>query len=143
MLYIYIGIRTIFFIAGITFIISQYYNIMKSSIKDYCILRGLGASKHNIQSLIFIQVVFLIIISIPVGLYCGYLLTGMIIHLLGNYTVEQNTMNWIVSTNTFYAVAGVTCLLIIAIGIYLEIGTRKMSISDIFSRSPVIDKEGL
>ncbi|MDD3174190.1 MAG: FtsX-like permease family protein [Herbinix sp.] len=140
--YIYISVRTIFFIAGITFVISQYYNIMKSSMRDYYILRGLGATKNTIRILIILQIIFLMVVSIPIGLLGGYILTGYIINFLGKFSLNHNTLEWIASSTTFFLLAGATCCLIISIGVYLEIGVRKMPLSNILSDYPIIGKEG-
>lgn len=131
--YLYISIRTVFLIGGITFISSQYYNIMNSGMRDYCILKSLGATKHVIQFLITIQMIFLILLTIPIGLYSGYILSSMILNSLSKFTINNNTKELLDSTNTFYLIAGVACCLIISIGIYLERGIRKMPVSSILT----------
>lgn len=139
--YLYISIRTIFMIGGITFVISQYYNIMKSGVRDYCILKALGATKHNIRILIFVQIIFLIVITIPMGLFGGYIITGSILSLLGGFSLNQNTLRIIDSSSTFLLIAGAACCFIISLGIYLEIGIRKMPLSNILSDNEIIGKE--
>lgn len=139
--YIYISIGTIFFMAGITFILSQYYNIMWSGIRDYCVHRGLGATKHNINCLIIIQVAFLIIISIPVGLFVGYLLTSWLVCLIREFTFNQTMADWLSSYHSLFLISGFTCLLIISVGIYLGRGIRKMSITNILLDYSFIGKE--
>jgi Putative GTPases (G3E family) len=140
--YIYITIRSIFFLGGFTFIISQYYNIMKSGTKDYCVLKGLGATNDTIRYLIFLQTIFLIFISIPVGLLSGYLLTGKITDFLENYMVARDTLDWINTSVTFYITAGVICCFIISIGIYQERRLRKMPLSKIFLDNTLVGKDG-
>ncbi len=140
--YIYITIRSIFFFGGLTFIISQYYNIMKSGTKDYCILKSLGATNDTIRYLILIQMIFLMLISIPIGLLSGFLVTGKITNFLKNYTIATDTLNWINTSVTFYIAAGIICCLIISIGIYQERRLRKMPLSNIFSDNTLADKDG-
>lgn len=140
--YIFISIRTIFFIAGITYIINQYHSIMKSGMRDYCILRGLGATRNIIRILIFLQMLFLVIISIPIGLLGGYMLTGFIVRFLDEFSIEYHTIDWVVSSTTFYLAAGAFCCFILSIGIYLERGVRKMPLSNILSDCPITSKEG-
>lgn len=140
--YLYISLRTVLLIGGIIFAINQYYNIMKSSIRDFCIMRGLGATNQNIRSLISLQVILLIIISIPIGLLGGYLLTSLFLGLLEEFSLDQNTLKWIASSTTFAVTAGVTCCFIISTGIYLERESRKIPLSDILSDNSLLGKEG-
>ncbi len=139
---IFISIRTIFFMAGITFIIYQYYNIMKSSVREYCILRGLGATKNTIRILILLQMFFLLIISIPIGLSGGYYITGLILRFIEDFTVKYYKIDWIVSSTTFCLTAVAFCCFIISLGIYLERGIRKMPLSCILSDWSITLKEG-
>jgi ABC-type antimicrobial peptide transport system permease subunit len=139
--YLYISLRTIFAIGGITFIISQYYNIMRSGVRDYCILKALGATRQNIKNLIFLQMIFLIIITVPIGLFTGYLLTGSILELLDSFSLNQNTLDFIDSINTFFIIAGIACCFIISIGIYLERGIRKLPLSSILTDSTIMGEE--
>lgn len=143
MRYLYISILTIFSIAGLSLILYQYLNIIKSSMRDYCLARGLRVTKHNIRMLILLQVVLLIIVSLPVGLLCGYLLTEAIISLIGNVTRgQQYIWSRVTSTTTLFFVAGVISSLIIAIGVYLDLLVRKKPIDNILSDSFLVGKEG-
>lgn len=128
-----VGILTVFFIAGFIIILHQYLNIMKSGMRDYYILLGLGATKRNIQFLIFVQSVFLIVISIPIGLLCGYALTGFITGYLGEYTLNHNILGRLTSVTTLLLVAGVIGSYILSIAVYLERKIRKLPLSYIFS----------
>lgn len=139
--YIYISIRTVFIIGGILLIVSQYYNVMKSSIRDYCILKTLGATKNIIRMLIFIQIVFLMIITSPIGLYTGYILSNLIINSLGSFSLNSSSKDLINSSNTFYLIAGIASCIIIGFGIYLEWGVRKMRISSFILGNTAMNKE--
>jgi len=99
--YIYVSIRTIFVIGGITLLINQYYNIMKSSTRDYCILKALGATKYNIRKLILMQAILLFIITIPLGLFLGHTLTNSILNIFADVTMNDNVVDRIASSNTF------------------------------------------
>jgi predicted lysophospholipase L1 biosynthesis ABC-type transport system permease subunit len=141
--YLFVSIRTLVIIGGITFIISQFYSIMSSGIRDYCILKALGATKHNIRILIMLQMIFLIIITVPIGLFTGYILTGSILKFLGSFSLNQRTLALIESANTFLMAAAIACCFIISIGIYLDRGIRKMPLSSFASDNTVIGKEVL
>lgn len=131
--YISISIRTVFIIAGITFVVSQYFNNMKSSVRDYNILRGLGATKKNIRCFIYVQMIFLIIISIPIGLLSGNLLAGLLIRCVGTISLNENVLEWMASATTFYILAGVILFIIIIIGVFLEREITKSPLANIFS----------
>jgi ABC-type antimicrobial peptide transport system permease subunit len=138
--YIYVSIRTIFVVGGVTLLLNQYYSIMKSSTKDYCILKALGATKINIRRLMYIQVVSLIIITIPLGLFLGQMLTNSLLHFFAAIIMNSTTVEVIDSSNTFLLVSGSLCGFIICIGIYLERGVRKMPLSNILSDYSAIGK---
>lgn len=123
--YLYISISTLIYIGGIVFIISQYHTILENSIKDYCILKVLGATMHNITLLIMLQMIFLIIISVPMGLWGGYIATSIILSLLGDFSANLNITKWIESYDIFLASSCITCCCIILAGIYLKVEVRK------------------
>jgi len=136
--YIYGSIRTIFILGGITFIIYQYFTIMKASMKDYYILKALGATNHNIRVLLFIQVMLVIVITVPLGLSTGHYFTDLILNLLDGFILNRGTMELVNSSNTYYILTASLCCIIISFGVYMEIGIRKMPLSDIMSDSSVI-----
>ncbi len=140
--YIFLSLRTVFFIGGITYLLSQYYNIMKSSVGDFNILSGLGATKSTMRTLLLVQAFFLIIISTSIGLLGGYLLICFIVEYLGSFNLVNHTIEWIASSTTYYMAVIVTCCIIISIGIYLDIGIRRMSISHFLSEKPMFYEEG-
>ena len=131
--YLYISIRTIFIIGGIAFVISQYYNIIKSGIRDYCILKALGATTHNIRMLILVQMVFLFIITIPFGLFGGYILTCNILELIDGFSLNREALRVIDSADTFMLIAGIAGCFIISLGLYLERGISKIPLTSIIS----------
>jgi ABC-type antimicrobial peptide transport system permease subunit len=139
--HLYISIRTVFLSAGAALVISQYYNIMKSSLRDYFILKSLGATRYNIRLLIFIQAVFLIVITIPFGFLSGHILTKYMISFMNDFALNNNTTEIMDSTSTFFFIAGITCLFIITIGVHLERGVRNMPLGKIMADNTVIGKE--
>ncbi|HWT74600.1 MAG TPA: FtsX-like permease family protein [Mobilitalea sp.] len=141
--YIYIGIRTVLIIGGIILIINQYYNIMKSGLRDYCILKSIGATRINIRILILLQVACLLVISIPVGLYSGYLLSNLIIDSLGSFSLNSETRELIDSTETFFVAAGIAFCVISFSGIYIERGIHKMPLNNILSHQTTVREAGL
>jgi ABC-type lipoprotein release transport system permease subunit len=138
--YLYVSIRTIFVVGGVTLLLNQYYHIMKSSTKDYCILKALGATKCNIRSLIFMHAVLLIITTIPLGLFLGQMLTNGLLHFFAAVIMNSTSVEVIASSNTFLFISGSLCFFIICIGIYLERGIRKMPLSNILSDHSAIRK---
>ena len=140
--YIFISILTIFYIAGVTLISYQYYDIMKSGMRDYYILMGLGATKHMIRFLIFIHVALLIFISIPAGLFCGYIFIELMKNFITNISTNESILKNINSTAILMMIAGVIGSLVISIGVYLERNVWKMPLSNILSGSTMIGKEG-
>jgi hypothetical protein len=114
--YIYIGIRTVIFLAGVTFIIHQYYNILKSGVRDYDIFKGLGATSRDLLNLLFVHAILLIAISISVGMLGGYLLTGLIIRCLSEYSLNHKVMEGVASSAVFFIASGSSCLIITMIG---------------------------
>lgn len=138
--YLYVSIRTIFVVGGVTLLLNQYYHIMKSSTKDYCILKALGATKCNIRSLIFMHAVLLIITTIPLGLFLGQMLTNGLLHFFAAVIMNSTSVEVIASSNTFLLISGSLCGFIICIGIYLERGIRKMPLSNILSDHSAIGK---
>lgn len=140
--YIYIGIRTVIFLAGVTFIIHQYYSILKSGARDYGIYKGLGATSRDLLNLLFIQIIVLIVISIPVGMFGGYLLTGLIIRCLSEYSLNHKIMEGVASSAVFFIASGSSCLIITIIGAYLWNGIRKQPVSNLFADSHILSEEG-
>ena len=139
--YLYISIRTVFLIGGITFIISQYYNIMKAGTRDYLIMKSLGATKGIVRSLIVIQIVLLILITIPLGLFSGYLLSNLILNSISDFSLSTHTQDLLDSTRTFYIIAVSACCFIISIGIYLERGISRTPVSSIIIESVTNKKD--
>lgn len=140
--YIYIGIRTVIFLAGVTFIIHQYYNILKSGARDYGIFKGLGATNRDLINLLFIQVILLIVISILVGMLGGYFLTGLITRFISEYSLNHKVMEGVASSTAFFIASGSSCLIITIIGAFLWNGIKKQPVSDLFSDSHILSEEG-
>lgn len=138
---IYSSIRVVIIIAGITFIMNQYYIIMKASTRDYHILRVLGATRNNIRILILEQVFLLIFITLPLGLFIGYFLTGSIMSFFDRIILNHNKLEIIDSVKTFILVSGCICFSIILIGFYLERGVLKTPISSILTEVSVFEGE--
>lgn len=131
--YIYVGIRTIFLLGGVLLIINQYYNIMKSGLRDYYNMKKPGVTKNNFRILILIQVLFLILTTVPIGLFGGYQLTGMLLNSMGSFSIDSRMKELINSINTFYIMSGAASCSIILTGIYLERGIRKLPLSSVLS----------
>jgi ABC-type antimicrobial peptide transport system permease subunit len=106
---------------------------MKSGLREFYVLKKPNVADQNIRNLILLQVLFLILTTIPAGLFSGYLLTGKVLNMLAGFSLDSHTMNMIDSITTFYAISGLACASIITIGIYLERRTRKAPLSSILS----------
>ncbi len=139
--YLFLSIRTVFIIAGVSFVASQYYSIMKSGLMNYYILKSLGATKRNIRVLLLIQALLLIFITLPVGLYSGYMLCGIVLKGLSEFTLNSSTREMFSSISPCFTIAAATSCIIFSIGIYLERGINKRSLSNIMSDYPAIDNE--
>lgn len=137
--YLYLSIRTLFIIAGIFFIIGQYYNIMKTGMKDYLILKSLGATGGDMRKLIFLKGMILILIILPLGLYGGFSLTSLIMKCLSSFSVDHGAEKLLNSTNTFITAAIAGCCIIAAIGIYLDQGVRKMPLTSHLTEGSAVE----
>lgn len=139
--YLLNSILTVIFISGITIMIYQFYTVMKSGMKDYSILRGLGATNYNIRFLNMIQMIFLIIVSIPIGLLCGYSLTKYLVISLNSIIPNHTIMKSITSTSTLLILAGIISSFIISIGVYLDRSIRRMTLSGVITDTSIFDEE--
>lgn len=127
--YTCISILTIMLIAGVTFIIYQFYTVMRLSIKDYIILRELGATYHNIRFLNLLHMFFLMIVSIPIGLYGGFISTSYLITVIGRMVQNRGLHNRITSSSTLFILSGFIISFIIAIGMYMNLRLKRMPLS--------------
>jgi putative ABC transport system permease protein len=138
--YIYESVFTIFLISGFLFITNQYYSILRSGIKDFLFLKRLGATRRNIRILILIEAFLLFIITIPLGLIIGRYLTGAIVGLLDGLSCDQSVLGLFDSISTLIVIAGIMGCVIVALGMYVERGIRKVPLSDIISDDPVTEE---
>lgn len=139
--YIYTGFRSVIIIGGIFFIIIQYYNIMKSSLRDYCIFKTLGATKRIIRILITLQEVVLIFITLPIGLFFGNTSCILIINSFANLTVNDNVIKLLDSFVVFIVFTVIASSFIICIGFHLEKSVRKLPLSVTLSDKTSLGKE--
>lgn len=136
-----ISILTILMLAGLTIVIYQFYTVMGSGINDYRILRGLGATNSNIRFLNIVHMIILIIISIPIGLFCGYFLTSYLIRLLDSQVHNQLILERITSQTTLMIFAGIISSFIISFGVYLDRYIKKMSLTSILTERTAASEE--
>jgi len=132
-LYLYFSMRSVLIIGGLTIIINQYYNIMITNKKDYYILKVLGATKMNIDTLILLQIMLLISITIPTGMLCIYFIRGAISEIFEIQSINNIVKEQTVSNKTFIIIVSVAMCIIIYMGYYLAKGIRKTSLSSILS----------
>jgi predicted lysophospholipase L1 biosynthesis ABC-type transport system permease subunit len=59
---------------------------MKTNVKDYCILKSLGAAGFHIKKLIGLQAVLLFILTVPLGLSIGIILSNDLLKVFHNVT---------------------------------------------------------
>lgn len=137
----YESIRTIFIIGGITFVVQQYYVILKSNKKDYSILLALGATKHNIRTLIISQVITIIILTIPVGFFSGFITSNMIMSRIDDFVLGVDRWKQLDVNFICYMISGVICCFVIFIGAYVERDIWHAPLSCIFSDRHVGGKE--
>jgi ABC-type antimicrobial peptide transport system permease subunit len=119
----YSSIQTILIIASGIFIINQFYHIMRSSSKDYIIIKALGATKNQIRSLIFIQAVLLFLFTVPLGICIGMTASDFILNSLSEFAVHK--LKLLDSSIIILFISGMISCAIIVIGILLEIGSRR------------------
>jgi|GEM_PF-4898614 hypothetical protein len=131
--YTCISILTILLIAVMTLVIYQLYMVMKVGMKDYRILRGLGATNYSISLLNIVHVVILIIISVPVGLFCGYFLTSYLLRFMDRLVPNHIILERITSVSTLSIIAVVICFFIIVIGIHFDRYIRRTPLTNILS----------
>ncbi len=81
----------IIFSAGYTLIFNIFYIDIIRNIRYYGLLKSLGATSRQIKSLIFRQVSYLSIISIPIGIVIGAVLGIILIPLVLSSTIAANS----------------------------------------------------
>lgn len=128
--YTFLSVLTILIIAGFMTVIYQLYTVMKSGVKDYKILQGIGATFFDIRVLNIVQCVILFIVSIPIGLLCGYLLTSYLINNMDYLIQNRQVMERITSSSTLFILSGVVFCFIITIGVHLDRNMRKIPLLD-------------
>lgn len=139
--YIYNSIQSIVIIGAIFFIAYQYYNIMRSGMRDYCILKTLGATKRVIRILIMIQEIILIFITLPIGFFFGNITSTLLINSLGSLTMNGNVIKLLDSFVVFLVFSGIASSFIICIGFYLEKSIRILPLSDTLSENTLFSKK--
>lgn len=137
--YLYISILTILLIAGASMIVYQYLNIMKTGLRDYYIQQGHRTTKRSIRHIILMQVVFLVIVSLPVGLLGGYFLSESVINLLRSISKNLILLGEVSSVTPLVFCAGVIGSFIVLIGIHLDVTVRKMPLDNILSDNFMIN----
>ncbi len=123
--YILNGIRAVFVVAIILFIGYQFYNIMKISLRNYIIITTIGASKQQIRMLIILQFLFLLIISIPLGLNIGHYLSCILLNYAENILLKTGLGEIINSNISFSLISVVVIIGIIVLMIDLDRGLWK------------------
>jgi len=139
--YIFDSFQTLFCIGGITFIIYQYYNTMKSSTSDYSILKALGASGFQIRMMVVIQALTLIILTIPSGILLGDIITRSIIEALMDFTAYNQVISSFNSSMFFILLSILIAIAILIIGFVLEKGIRNMPPTQIYPENAAFGKE--
>lgn len=138
---IYRSIRTIFTFGGIAFVVQQYLVILKSSRKDYCVLKALGATRHNIQTLIFTQVLTIVMITIPVGFLSGSIITSLFVNCFNDFTIGTEAGKLIDAYKICFIISGIVCCIVAFIGVYVERRIWCTPLSSIISDQQVFRKD--
>lgn len=123
--YILNSIRAVFVVALILFIGYQFYNIMKISLRSYIIITTIGGTKQQIRMLILLHLLFLIIISIPLGLNIGHYLSCILLNYAENILLKTGLGEIINSNISFSLIAGVVIIGTIVLTIDLDRGLWK------------------
>ncbi len=139
--YLYHSIRAVFIIAGVSYVSNQYYSVMKSGLRDYLILRQIGATRYNIRILILVQILCLILITTPVGLLSGFSITDMVLKVISSYSLNTDSSEMINTTQTFFIIVGAASCFIISVGIYLDREIKKMPCSNLLTEFTSMGQE--
>jgi len=119
------SIQTILSIIGGIFVLNQYYRIMRTNIKDYNLIKTLGAARNQIRILIFLQAFLLFALTVPVALIFGISASNYILNALVNITLQDFSYNLINSSLAILFIVGMISCAILVFGVMLEVGINR------------------
>lgn len=138
---IFKNIQSVFCMAGITFVLNRYNNIMKSNIRNYNILMSFGATRHDIRMFMMLQVLLLMIITIPFGASGSMLITMAIKKLISEFNLYSSlpsSFNIVTIALIAWLVIGV---FLSVLGFKVEKEIKEMSLSQALSEDTSFEKD--
>jgi predicted lysophospholipase L1 biosynthesis ABC-type transport system permease subunit len=121
----YSGIQTIIIIVGGIYVLNQYYRILKTNLKDYSIIKGLGASRNQICFLIFFQAFLLFTITVPFGIFAGISASQYLLVILSDFVFRNLSYHFIDTSIEISFITGMISCALLAFGVILEEGIRR------------------
>ncbi len=123
--YKYSSIQMSLSVLGGIFVINQYYRTMKGNIKNYGIIKTMGASRNQMRLLIYLQTFLLFIITVPVGIFAGISISNIILKALSENQFRNHHYNGLESSAGILIISGAISCTILAFGVITEIGVKK------------------
>lgn len=111
------------FLCGIV-IFHIYFRLMKSSCKEFGLLKMLGANTFQIRFLIVSQIMFLLLITVPIGLYLGIEMIDQIF-LLTKDIVFTSLVYSISITKFYFVLLFVVGGIVLSAGVLIERGMKE------------------
>jgi ABC-type antimicrobial peptide transport system permease subunit len=139
--YIFGSIQTIFCLAAVSYVLNQYYTILKSDIRDFSLIKAFGATKQDLRILILFEVVLLIVFTIPLGVFGGIVLVNILLYVLPDMSLRTSTIALLDYSAVSLVISAIIICFIIITGIKIEVGIRKISPSQILSENSIFGKE--
>ena len=118
--HIYNNIRAVFIISLVFFASYQYYNVMKISRQGYFIFITNRATRRQIRILIFFQILFLLFITITIGLFIGYHFSNILVNYADIMLIDTSFGSMLNSDNTFSLISIVISSIIIVLAIDMD-----------------------
>ncbi len=117
---VYNNIRALFVVSLVIFSGYQYYNVMKISQQGYVIFFINGATRWQIRILIIIQILFLLIITISIGLFIGYHFSCILLNYAESMLVDTSFGSTLNSENSFSLISIIISSIIIVLAVDMD-----------------------
>jgi ABC-type antimicrobial peptide transport system permease subunit len=121
----YSSIQMTLSILGGIFILNQYYRTMKMNIKNYSIIKALGASRNQMRLLIYLQSILLFLITVPVGTFTGISLSNILLKELADVAFRGFNYDIFDSSFEILIISGMISGSVLIFGIIIDIGVKR------------------
>jgi ABC-type antimicrobial peptide transport system permease subunit len=121
----YSSIQLTLCILGGIFILNQYYRIMKTNIKNYSIIKVLGASRNQMRVLIYLQSLLLFAVTVPFGLFAGISLSNYILKTLYRLIFQGFDYYTMDSSLEILFLSGMISFAVMVFGVITEMGMKR------------------